>query len=218
MLGTLLVMDVTRRTEHRAFTRSREMADCLRRELLYSEKRPRDTVFRTIEQILSEQDRTGQHRILSRLTRDAIARAARQASAAVRWDVTGKTVVKAMVGAGVLLTPDGQPVPAGIVAQATPVATVRDQFEDITEAFLLETLIRRLGDVTIHDHRALAHALFRQFDRSVPLEDLEDRVVVLLARLADRVELQGEQYVPRETPADRPARRAASARRTTGHC
>jgi hypothetical protein len=188
------------------------MADCLRRELLYSEKRPRDTVFRTIEQILAEQDRAGEHRILSRLTRDAIARAARQASnAAVRWDV-----VKAMVGAGVLLTPKGEPVPAGIAAQATPVATVRDQFEDITEAFLLETLIRRLEDVTIHDHRALAHALFRQFDRSVPLDDLEDRVVVLLARLADRVELHGERYVARDVPVGRPARRAAG--RAAGPC
>jgi hypothetical protein len=29
--------------------------------------------------------------------------------------------------------------------------------------------------------------LFRQFDRAVPLEDLEDRVVILLARLADEV-------------------------------
>ena len=211
------VMDVIRRTENRAFTRSREMADCLRRELLYSEKRPRDTVFRTIEQILAEQDPTGEHRILSRLTRDAIARAARQASnAAVRWDVAGRTVVKAMVGAGVLLTPKGEPVPAGIAAQATPVATVRDQFEDITEAFLLETLIRRLEDVTIHDHRALAHALFRQFDRSVPLDDLEDRVVVLLARLADRVELHGERYVARDVPVGRAPRRAAG--RAAGPC
>jgi hypothetical protein len=93
------------------------------------------------------------------------------------------------------------------VAPATPVATVRDQFEDLTEAFLLETLIRRLNDVTIRDHRALAHALFRQFDRSVPLDDLEDRVVVLLARLADRVELQGDRYVARvarSQPGSRP--------------
>ena len=70
------------------------MADCLRRELLYSEKRPRDTVFRTIEQILAEQYRTGEHRTLLRLTRDAVASAAQDASPApVRWDVTGKTVV-----------------------------------------------------------------------------------------------------------------------------
>jgi len=183
------------------------MADCLRKELLYSEKRPRDTVFVAIEELLAEQERTGEHRILSRLTREAAARAERAAAgtAAVRWDITSRTVVKAMVGAEVLLTPDGRPIRSGITAQATPVAVVRDQFQDLTEAFLLETLIQRMNDVTTRDHRALAHVLFRQFDRGVPLADLEDRVVVLLARLADRVELRGDRYVAR-VPRD--ARRA----------
>lgn len=195
------------RPEGRAFARSREMADCLRKELLYSEKRPRDTMFVAIKELLAEQERTGEHRILSRLTREAAVRAERAAAgtAAVRWDITSRTVVKAMVGAEVLLTPDGRPIPSGITAQATPVAVVRDQFQDLTEAFLLETLIQRMNDVTTRDHRALAHVLFRQFDRGVPLADLEDRVVVLLARLADRVELRGDRYVAR-VPRD--ARRA----------
>ena len=177
------------------------MADCLRKELLYSEKRPRDTLFQVIEGIIREQEHTGENRILSRLTRDAAVRAEQQttlpASASVRWDIASRTVVKAMVGAGVLLTPEGRPVPRDITAQATPVAIVRDEFQDTTEAFLLEILIRRLGDVTVRDHRALAHVLFRQFDRGVPIEDLEDRVVVLLARLADRVELRGDRYIAR---------------------
>jgi hypothetical protein len=176
------------------------MADCLRKELLYSEKRPRDALFQVIEEILREQERTGESRILSRLTREAATRAEKATlpgSASIRWDIASKTVVKAMVGAGVLLTADGRPVPSGITAQATPVAVVRDEFQDITEAFLLEILIQRMGDITVRDHRALAHVLFRQFDRGVPIEDLEDRVVVLLARLADRVELRGDRYVAR---------------------
>jgi len=175
------------------------MADCLRQERLYSEKRPRDAMFRTIEALLAEQQQTGEHRIVSRLTREAAACAERVAgeAGAVRWDITSRTVVKAMIGAEVLLTPDGRPVPPDITAQATPVAVVREEFQDLTEAFLLETLIQRLNDVTTRDHRALAHVLFRQFDRSVPLADLEDRVVMLLARLADRVELQGDRYVSR---------------------
>lgn len=189
------------RNEGQGFARSREMADCLRKELLYSEKRPRDALFQVIEDILHEQQLTGEHRILSRLTRDAAARAGRQTTlpgaGSIRWDITSKTVVKAMVGAGVLLSSDGRPVPSGITAQATPVAVVRDEFQDITEAFLLEILIQRLGDVTVRDHRALAHVLFRQFDRGVPIEDLEDRVVVLLARLVDRVELRGDRYIAR---------------------
>jgi hypothetical protein len=191
------------------------MADCLRKELLYSEKRPRDTMFRTIEELLAEQERTGEHRILSRLTREAAERAERAAAGtgAVRWDITSRTVVKAMIGAEVLLTPDGRPIRSGITAQATPVAVVRGDFQDLTEAFLLETLIQRLNDVTTRDHRALAHVLFRQFDRGVPLADLEDRVVLLLARLADRVELRGDRYVARVPRDARRADRTNSAAR-----
>ena len=82
----------------------------------------------------------------------------------------------------------------GITAQATPVAALKPRYQDISEAFLLRFLIDRLGDVTTRDHTALAHVLFRQFDRGVPLEDLEDRVVILLAQLADDVELRDEVY------------------------
>jgi hypothetical protein len=175
------------------------MAACLRKELLYSEKRSRDALFQIIETILTEQEQTGEHRIVSQLTREAEARAQAMPAAAVsvRWDVASKTVIKAMIGAGALLRPDGRPVPAGITAQATPVAGLRNGFRDLTEAFLLEVLIERLGDVGVRDHRALAHVLFRQFDREIPVGDLEDRVVVLLARLAGRVELQGDRYVAR---------------------
>ncbi len=52
---------------------------------------------------------------------------------------------------------------------------------------MIEFLIAKLGNISIRDHRALAHALFRQFDPSVSMEDLEDRVVLLLATLAGRV-------------------------------
>lgn len=198
------VNPVEDRAEARGFARSREMAACLRRELLYSEKRSRDTLFQIVEAILTEQEQTGEHRIVSQLTREAEARAQAQMPASadpVRWDVASKTVIKAMIGAGVLLRPDGRPVPAGITALATPVAGLRDGFRDLTEAYLLEVLIERLDDVTVRDHRALAHVLFRQFDPDVPIGDLEDRVVILLARLADRVELHGDRYVARTVRA-----------------
>jgi hypothetical protein len=196
------VNPVEDRTEARGFARSREMAACLRKELLYSEKRSRDTLFNIVESILTEQ--TGEHRIVSQLTREAASRAQAQmppGAEPVRWDVASKTVIKAMTGAGALLRPDGRPVPAGITSQATPVAGLRDGYRDLTEAFLLEVLIERLGDVTVRDHRALAHVLFRQFDPEVPIVDLEDRVVILLARLADRVELRGDRYVARAVRA-----------------
>jgi hypothetical protein len=186
------------------------MGDCLRKELLYSEKRPRDILFRMIEQIVSEtSDEGSDPKILSRLTRDAVARARQHAEEVGfefgHWETAAKAVVKAMLCAGVVLTSSGEPIPPGITAQATPVAALRDRYQDIVEAFLLQVLIERLGDVTTRDHTALAHALFRQFDRGVPLEDLEDRVVILLAQLADSVELADEVYAVRTPQSARAA-------------
>jgi hypothetical protein len=187
------------------------MCDCLRTELLYSEKRARDLLFRAIQEIVSETSREGHApQILSRLTRDAAAHARQLAEASryefVHWETAGKAVVNAMLYAGALLAPTGEPIVPGITAQATPVAALKDRYQDVTEAFLLRVLIDRLGNVTTRDHKALAHALFRQFDPGVPLDDLEDRVVILLARLADEVELAGERYAVRTR---RPARAGA---------
>jgi hypothetical protein len=178
------------------------MCDCLRKEFMYSEKRARDVLFRVIEQIVSETARGGSGpQILSRLTREAVSRARHVADASGfgfgNWETAGRAVINAMLGAGTLLTPAGEPIVPGITAQATPVGALKDGYQNITEAYLLQILIERLGDVTTRDHTALAHALFRQFDRGVPLEDLEDRVVILLARLADEVELAGDVYSAR---------------------
>ena len=86
-------------------------------------------------------------------------------------------MINAMLAAGVLLTDNGTRIPTGIAALGTAIAGLNEGYQDRTEAYLLEFLIRNLGDVSTRDHRALAHALFRQFDRNIPMEDLEDRVV-----------------------------------------
>ena len=175
------------------------MVDCLRRELLYSEKRPRDFIFAATEQLLRE--RRDAPSMLSRLTRDVTARACDLGTAAglqfANWETTGKAVVRAMLGAGALLTPQGEVVPPGVEALATPVASVRDGYRDLTESFLIEILISRLGDVTIRDHTALAHALFRQFDPNISMEDQEDRVAILLAMRSEQIELRGQTYTLR---------------------
>lgn len=186
----------------RRFLRSRQMADCLRGELLYSEKRPRDMLFRAIERILA--DRTDAV-IVAALTREAATRARHEAQATYlkfdRWDTAAKAVVKAMLGAGVLLGPGGDPIRPGITAGASAVAALHERYRDLTEAFLIEFVIQRLGNVTTRDHMALAHALFRQFDPRVPITDMEDRMVILLAQLADRIDLDGDTYVVRGGPS-----------------
>lgn len=180
------------------FSRSRQMVNALRQEFLYSEKRARDMLFRDIETILSQCDSP---MIVSRLTREAAARGRQQAQRvgydSSKWDTACKATINAMLRAGVLLVQDGRPIPLTIAAPATQVAALAVRFEDQTEAYLLEVVIRKLRDVTARDHTALAHALFRQFDRDVPLGDLEDRVALLLASLSERVVLaEGGSYCP----------------------
>jgi hypothetical protein len=181
------------------FLRSGQMVNCLRQDLLYSEKRARDVLFTSIEKALDGTTRGSL--IVARLTRDATALAREEAGRSgyefANWDTAARAVVKALLSSGSLLDPDGQPIPFDVSAHAASVGSLQRDYQDRVEAFLLEFLLRRLGDVTIRDHTALAHALFRQFDRSVSMEDLEDRVVILLARIADRVALDGDTYVVR---------------------
>ena len=164
------------------------MVNTLRQDFIYSEKRSRDILFQEIEKIVYE---AGAKPTISRLTREAGARARRHAEVVgydlSNWDTAARATINAMLRAGALLSEDGYPIPLTIAAQAAPVFALAKRFQDLTEAHLLEFLIRKLGDVTVRDHTALTHALFRQFDPNVSMEDLEDRVVVLLAGLSDRL-------------------------------
>ena len=174
-------------------SRSGQMVNCLRESFLYSEKRARDLLFAAIEEVVEDCRNCGTPMILSRLTRDGTNKARLLAQAIgyefSNWDPASKAVTKAMLSAGVLLTPERTVIAAGIAAQASRIAALRENYRDLTEAYLIEFLIQKLGDVSVRDHRALAHALFRQFDPSISMEDFEDRVVILLATLANRVVL-----------------------------
>jgi hypothetical protein len=182
--------------------RSLQMINCLRDHFIYSEKRARDILFGSVEHILRGNGAGARRLILSRLTREAANNARREAQRLgfefSNWDTVSRAVINAMLAAGVLLTDNGARIPAGIAALGTAIAGLNEDYRDRTEAYLLEFLIRNLGDVSTRDHRALAHALFRQFDRSIPMEDLEDRVAILLATLAGRVTLRenGTYAVP----------------------
>jgi hypothetical protein len=183
------------------------MINCLRENFLYSEKRARDILFKAIGNLLA--GRFDSSLMLSRLTREA-AYCARQDADAVgfefsNWDAATNAVIRAMLAAGVFLGPDGSPVLLGIAAQAATIAGLKEGYQDLTEAYLLEFLVRKLGNVTTRDHKAFAHALFRQFDPSISMEFFEDRVAILMATLADRVVLNevGAYAVRIEAPSSR---------------
>ena len=177
------------------------MIECLRSEWLYSEKRPRDLLFNAVVHLIEERPPM----MVSQLARESACLARERAAAAGQpldnVDVVTKAVFKTLLMAGALRDMDGEPILFDIAAQAAVVGSLSDDFEDRAEAFLLEFIIHRLGNVTTGDHRALAHALFRQFDPRVAIEALEDRVAVLLARLRDRVALFGDAYAARTLDA-----------------
>ena len=178
------------------YARSRQMVSCLKSELLYSDKRARDLMFAAVERALRDED--SQPMMVSRLTREAVSRARDEADRLqftfATWETAGRAVINAMLWAEVLITPERTPIRRDVGAHAAVVGGLRERYRDATEAFLIEFLIRRMGDITTRDHKAIAHALFRHFDDRIPMGHFEDRVAILIASLADRVELRGDQY------------------------
>jgi hypothetical protein len=168
------------------------MVQRLRENLLYSEKKPRDSIFTAFHAIIRENEKP---LVLSKLARLSASRARREAAARgfvfANWETATKAVVNAMLGARVVLGVDGRVIEAGATARACEVAALKTGFRDMTEAFLLEFLIVSMGDITLRDCTALAHALFRQFDPRVSLEDLETRVLLMLAARSSQPVLCG---------------------------
>jgi hypothetical protein len=182
-------MEIPTRPE---YARSAKMAAALRENFLYSEKRARDCVFVAVESTLrnSKSEPT-----LATLTRGSL-HAARIHATRIHYDllnseIVTRTVFNAMLRAGVLLGPGRQPISAGLRAYAARVSALTPAFRDDTESFLIEYLIGALGDIGPSDHLALAHVLFRHFDATIPMADLEDRLVTLLGAMSDRIELCG---------------------------
>jgi hypothetical protein len=181
------------------FARSRQMIECLRADFLYTEKRARDILFREIEAaIAASPDPPSVSRLIRAAAGRANRRAARLTFVFPNWNIASRATVHAMLAAGVLLGRDGVPIPRGPAAQSAEVTGLCPGFAALTEACLLEHVIRKLGDVTPRDHTALAHVLFRRFDASVPLQELEAQLLALLSALSHRVLLTagGTYFAP----------------------
>lgn len=172
------------------YARSAQMMAALRAAFLYSEKRARECVFASAEKALASSERVP---TLSALIRSTL-HLARVHAASIGYELANsetvtRAVFNAMVRAGALLGLNGQPISSGVRSYADHVEGFAEDYRDLTESFLLEFLIEALGDVRPRDHLALAHVLFRQFDTNVPVTDLEDRVVTLLANISDRIDV-----------------------------
>ena len=172
------------------YARSAQLASVLRTAFLYSEKRARDCVFAAAETVLMT---AAPPPTLATLIRSTL-QAARDRASLIQYELLNsetvtRAVFNAMLRADVLLDLEGSPILMDLRAYATRVRSLAPDFRIQTEAFLLEFLIGTLGNIGTRDHLALAHVLFRQFDPNVPVTDLEDQLVTLLAAMDERIEL-----------------------------
>src|ERR1044072_6457021 len=124
------------------------MVHCLCQEFLYSEKRPRDWLFRAMEEVILDSDQEAGPLIVAKLSRDAGQRARLSAASSnlelSHWQTASKAVINAMLAAGVLLSNGEKEITPGITAQATEVVALKPDYTEATEMYLLEFLIRRM--------------------------------------------------------------------------
>lgn len=170
-------------------TRTASMVKVLKDHSIYSPKDIRDCLFHGIKQAFESSG--GVPKSAGQLLREAAVFAQQEAAADgltfQYWPAARGGVLQMMLRAGVLLDVDGNPVHSGIQARGTTVGSLKAQFEDECEAFLLSFVINELGDVTERDTTALAHALFKQSPKKASLDQLMDRVDELFNRFGDRI-------------------------------
>src|SRR5258708_37317584 len=94
-------------------------------------------MFREIEAVLAA---APEPIAVSRLIRTAAGRAARRAAALglpfPNWNIASRATVHAMLAAGVLLAPDGSPIPRNSDATSAEAVALRPGFDRTTEACL----------------------------------------------------------------------------------
>jgi hypothetical protein len=196
------------------YARSGELIKCLENRKIYCEKRVRDIFF----QILEETTKQGNKLTVARLQQEFVSQAGQISDSRLnleprKWDKAANYMVKLLLLSEVLHDDQSQAIKrSDPAAMSKPVHGVAEGFRDVAEAYLLLCLVKDLGNITEDDHRAIAHALFRQFDQSVPLIDLEERVALLFALLKDEISKDEEgRYSPQSRATVLPMRAAPGA-------
>lgn len=114
------------------------------------------------------------------------------------WEAIGDCFLRMMLSAKVLIKPDGTPILNGIGAYSKPVVKVLPDFRDLCEAFLLEHIIHKIGDIALNDVFALGLALYQKGgDDPTPKEEIIERTDILLQLLfdAERIAVDDEDNI-----------------------
>ena len=165
--------------------RSEMMVKCLKDRGVYSPKQIRDYFFSEIEAIRKQPGALSM--TVSQLVRQVRTRAEERAKAeGVEygfWPVAADAILEMLLAARTLIGTDSQAIRPGIHARGANVSSIRENFQDACESFLLQTVISELKDVTVHDRTSLAHALFKLGRDKGSIESMQDRVDFLFNRL-----------------------------------
>lgn len=167
------------------YNRSRAMRAPLLAAKIFNEKPTRDLLFKTVKPIIDREPLQ-----LSKLRRvlSEESFAASGITERGKWDTQVYFFVRLLLFSGTLWGSNG-PITHGAGSDGKEVVKLSPALEDDAEAYLVEYVLRELGNVTEFEHCPLAHAILRCFDGNVDIFDLKDRVTFLISRFADRLSL-----------------------------
>lgn len=173
--------------EPEKYPRSREMRTSVQKAKLFNEKPIRDLLFKTVKGIVGRE----QHLQLSALRRILADESftESQFSDKVKWDGQVYFFCRLLLFSGTFVDARGDALSHGASADGTEVHDIRTTLEDDAEAYLIEYIIRDLGNVTEFEHTPLAHAVLRQFDTALEMGKLKDRVAFLISKVSERLTL-----------------------------
>jgi len=190
--------------------RTVEIEKCLKDAGVYCPKAQRTLLFVALRSCFASSQGS---KTLLQLTRE-VRKLAAEGTSKMRgfpfWHAATEGMVTMLLKAGVLKDDAGGPVSDGPFARGTLIAGFDEPLEDRCEAFLLETAINLLKNVTKRDRVSLAHALFWDGPGS-ERDEVEDRFEHVFRLLADRFAEKADGTWQVEPPQQAEKYRAAPA-------
>jgi hypothetical protein len=148
---------------------------------IFCEKRERDILFEALTRVLLQSAHP-----ISRLRRELPKVAAEVAQERGVSCTEFKRIVnfflKLFLMSEVLVGKNGEVIRRNVGAEAATVASLKDSALDRAEEYMIEQILKK-SDVKDREHWQLAHAIFRQFDQSVEIDGMLDRIATLISAL-----------------------------------
>jgi hypothetical protein len=175
------------RNESRDRIRTQLIIKTLKEAGVYTPKPQRDALFSALRSCVVAE---GEPKTLLQVSREIRTHASKNLDVGTAdfpyWHPATEGFIGMLLGAGVLKDGSDSWVKEGLFARGSRIRSFKEPLEDTCEAFLLETAVKRVRDITKRDRIPLAHALFwggAYGDR----DKVEDRLQEVQQLLAERL-------------------------------